>query len=66
VLSDNLASFDIANLEDDDLNYSLELRVGQVSKVSISWDIYKMDEMKAGQFLQLVKMYLDDPDYLML
>jgi len=39
VLSDNLASFDIANLEDDDLDYSLELRVGQVSKVSISWDI---------------------------
>ena len=58
--------FDIETLEDIDLMYDVKLSVAQTCRVSISYDIYKLDEIKAGHFMQLLKLYLDDPDLLLL
>lgn len=58
--------FDIEELDDEHLDYSVNLSVAQTSKVSISYDASKLDEMQAGQFMQLVKFYLDDPDMMLL
>jgi len=58
--------FDIAALEDEHLDYSLNLKVVRTCKISISYDVHKLDDIQAGQFMQLVKMYLDDPDMLLL
>jgi len=58
--------FDIETLEEEQLSYEVDLCNTTVCKVSISYDIQKLDEMDAGQFLHLVKLYLDDPDMMLL
>lgn len=58
--------FDIEELDDEHLDYELNIGVSQTSRVSISYDAAKLDEMQAGQFMQLVKFYLDDPDMMLL
>ena len=66
VINEASRILDIETLESEDLDYTLNLKVAQTSKVSISYDIQKMDEMKGGEFMALVKMYLDDPELLLL
>jgi len=58
--------FDIEELDDEHLDYELNIGVSQTSRVSISYDAAKLDEMQAGKFMQLVKFYLDDPDMMLL
>lgn len=58
--------FDIEELDDEHLNYDLNIGVSQTSRVSISYDATKLDEIQAGKFMQLVKFYLDDPDMMLL
>ena len=36
--------FDIDTLDDEDLSYDLTLKVAQTSKVSISYDVLKVDD----------------------
>lgn len=57
---------DIETLEDEDLCYDLNMKIAQTSKISISYDILKVEDMEAAQFMKLVKMYLDDPDMMLL
>ena len=58
--------YDILTLDDDDLNYDLNLQIASTSKVSISFDIAKVSDSDAAEFMRLVKIYLDDPDMLLL
>ena len=58
--------FDIETLEEEDLDYNLDLKVAQTTKITISFDIQKVNEIEAGQFLQQVKFYLDDPEMMLL
>lgn len=66
VPSNGAQIFDIETLEQEDLDYKVSLEIAQTSKISISYDINKLDEIEAGKFLQLVKFYLDDPDMMLL
>jgi hypothetical protein len=36
--------FDIGTFDDEDLDYSVKLRVGQSSKMSISYDVKRVDD----------------------
>ena len=66
VVPEASATFDIATLEDEDLSYGVNLKVAQTSKVSISYDVMKVDDQKAANYMQVLKMYLDDPDMMLL
>ena len=57
---------DVAELDDEHLDYDLQIKVGKTSRVSVSFDVQKVDEVEAAQFLSQVKTYLDDPDMLLL
>ena len=59
-------TFDIETIEDEDLDYNLQLKIGKTSKISISYDIQKIDEQTAAKYMSYVKTYLDDPDMLLL
>ena len=59
-------TFDIETLEPEDLSYDLKMKVAQTSKISITYDIQKIDDMQAAEYLKIVKFYLDDPDMLLL
>ena len=71
VFADPERQFDIAaDLEDD---YSSartlstnDIRVAYTSKVSISYDIAKLDDQTAAEFMQQLKFFLDDPEMLLL
>lgn len=41
-------TFDIESLDDADLCYDLKLKIAQTSKISISYDVQKVDEMQAA------------------
>jgi len=43
--------FDIEELDDEHLDYELNIGVSQTSRVSISYDAAKLDEMQAGKFM---------------
>jgi pyruvate/2-oxoglutarate dehydrogenase complex dihydrolipoamide acyltransferase (E2) component len=58
--------FDLEVLDDEHLDYKLKISVSQTSRISISYDASKLDEIQAGKFMQLVKFYLDDPDMMLL
>lgn len=58
--------FDIETLENADLSYDLKIKIAQTSKISISYDIVKVDDMDAAKFMDKLKMYLDDPDMMLL
>ena len=58
--------YDVETLDEDDLDYSLDLNIAQTSKITISFDIQKVGEMEAAHFMQMVKFYLDDPDMMLL
>ena len=66
VVSAGSETMDIETLEDEDLSYDLEMKIAQVSKISISYNIQKVEDMEAAQFMKLVKMYLDDTDMMLL
>ena len=59
-------TFDIETLDDEDLSYELSLKVAKTSKLSISYDVQHVDDMTAAEFLKNVKVYLDDPDMMLL
>jgi pyruvate/2-oxoglutarate dehydrogenase complex dihydrolipoamide acyltransferase (E2) component len=59
-------TFDIETLEDEDLNYDLSLKVAQTAKISISYDIQKVDDIQAGKYMQYLKTFLDDPELMLL
>mmetsp|Transcript_5677 Transcript_5677/g.7607 ORF Transcript_5677/g.7607 Transcript_5677/m.7607 type:complete len:103 (-) Transcript_5677:144-452(-) len=42
------------------------VRIAHVSRVSISYDVQKVDDMSAAVFLHKVKTLLDDPELLLL
>ena len=42
------------------------LKVEHSSRISISYDVQKVDDMTAADFLHRVKALLDDPELLML
>jgi len=43
--------FDIEELDDEHLDYELNIGVSQTSRVSISYDATKLDEIQAGKFM---------------
>jgi hypothetical protein len=43
--------FDIEELEDEHLDYELNIGVSQTCRVSVSYDAAKLDEMQAGRFM---------------
>jgi len=57
--------FDIDTLDLEDIDYNLELKIGETTKVSISYDPAKVGDDQAGEFLSKVKSYLDDPELLL-
>ena len=59
-------TFDIETLDDEDLSYKLSLKVAKTSKVSISYDVQQVDDMTAAEFMKNLKVYLDDPDMMLL
>ena len=66
---DNL--FDIANEELDDVEADTvvsqdQLRVAHTTKLSISYDVQKIDDLAAAEFMQRLKFLLDDPEMLLL
>lgn len=42
---------DISTLDDEDLSYDVAMKVAHTSRISISYDIQKLDEMQAGKFM---------------
>ena len=42
---------DISTLEDEHLSYDVSMKVAHTSRISISYDIQKLDEMQAGKFM---------------
>lgn len=58
--------FDIETLDDEHMTYDLSLKVAQTAKVSISYDVQKVDDITAGKYLHYLKTYLDDPDMMLL
>ena len=42
------------------------MKVAKTSKVSISYDVLQVDDMTAAEFLKNLKVYLDDPDMMLL
>lgn len=58
--------FDIETLEDEHISYDLSLKIAQTAKISISYDIQKVDDIAAGKFLHHLKTYLDDPEMMLL
>lgn len=57
-------TFDIETL--DKVTYDLQMKIAKTSKVSISYDVQKVDELQAAKFMKFVKTYLDDPDTMLL
>ena len=43
-----------------------QVSIGHLSKVSISYDVQKVDDQTAAEFLHKVKSLLDDPELLLL
>ena len=51
----------------DDEDFGDEgFKVAKTARVSISFDIQKVDEQTAAEYLSLLKIYLDDPDMMLL
>lgn len=48
-------TFDIQTLDSQDLSYDLNLKIAKISKISISFDVSKVDEIKAASFMKEVK-----------
>ena len=59
-------TFDIETLDDEDLDYNLQMKIAKTSKISISYDVQKVDEQSAAEYMKWVKTYLDDPDMILL
>ena len=58
--------FDIETLDDEHISYDLSLKVAQTAKISISYDVQKVDDIAAGKYLHYLKTYLDEPDMMLL
>ena len=43
-----------------------QIRVAHTTKLSISYDVQKIDDLAAAQFIQRLKFLLDDPEMLLL
>lgn len=43
-----------------------KIRIGHTSRLSISYDVQKVDELTAAMFLHKLKSLLDDPELLLL
>ena len=43
-----------------------DLKVSQMVKISVSYDIAKIDELAALQFISKMRFYLNDPEMLLL
>ena len=43
-----------------------DLRVRKMIKVSVTYDIQKVDEMSAAQFLAKIRFFLNDPEMMLL
>lgn len=59
-------TFDLETLEDEHLDYDLTLKIAKTAKISISYDIQKVDDIQAGKYMQYLKTFLDDPDMMLL
>lgn len=59
-------TFDVETLDDEDISHDLTLKVAQTAKISISYDIQKVDDLQAGKYMRYLKSYLDDPDMMLL
>ena len=59
-------TFDVETLDDEDMNYDLTLKIAKTAKISISYDIQKVDDIQAGKYMQFLKAFLDDPDMMLL
>ena len=70
VVADNMATLFDLDAEDDiqvDATVSAkDLKAVQTSRVSISYDRAKIDDMQAATFLQQLQFFLNDPDMLLL
>jgi pyruvate/2-oxoglutarate dehydrogenase complex dihydrolipoamide acyltransferase (E2) component len=43
-----------------------DLRVSQTMRVSVTYDVAKVDEIEAAEFIAKMKWYLNDPELLLL
>lgn len=67
VVSTNVGKvYDIETMDLEDLDYNVSLAVSATSKISVSYDVAKVDDLQAAQFLHQVKTLLDDPELLLL
>lgn len=63
---------DLLDLDDDNLTEFPasasfnDLRVRQMIKISVTYDIQMVDEMTAAQFLAKIRFYLNDPEMMLL
>ena len=65
------ATFDIASTEEKGNLVTLKsdsklIKVANVSTVSISYDVAKVDDLSAAKFIKRLNFYLTDPELLML
>lgn len=72
VLLKKTVSFDIANNElPEDLGAAQavgveDVRVGKTVRLSVAFDVAKVDEQSAARFMNKLKEYLSDPDLMLL
>ena len=43
-----------------------QIRVAHTTRLSISYDVQKIDDLAAAEFMQRLKFLLDDPEMLLL
>lgn len=51
VVPESGETFDIETLEEDDLCYDTKMKIAKTSKVSISYDVQKVSDMEAAEFM---------------
>lgn len=62
----DIASEDLADWEPDAVVSQDQIRVAHTTRLSISYDVQKIDDMAAAEFMQRLKFLLDDPEMLLL
>ena len=62
----DIASEDLAEWEPDAVVSQDQIRVAHTTRLSISYDVQKIDDLAAAEFMQRLKFLLDDPEMLLL
>lgn len=65
-ISFDIASEELADIEPDVVVSQDEIRVAHTTRLSISYDVQKIDDLAAAEFMQRLKFLLDDPEMLLL